>query len=393
VRRVVAVGVLLGLWLSPGPSPGARALAQPATSVPPPSLTASGAVLWDPADEVALFGKEADVARPMASTTKIMTVLLALEAGAADGELTVSAHAAEVGATPGGATLGLSAGQRIGVRSVLAGLVLRSGNDAAVAVAEHVAGSEQAFVDRMNARARELGLAQTQFRNASGLTDDPEHRSSPIDLARLAAVAMAHPDFAAWAGATSLDVPGLGTLENRNELLGRYPGATGVKTGFTTLAGLCLVASAARDGRTLYAVVLDSDDSFADTTLLLDHGFGAFRRPEPVPQGGVATRYRWAGADVGLVTAAPLARTVGVDAVVTWRTRVEPAAARPVAAGARLGRAELVVDGVVERTVDLLAEAGVPAPAAPRAPAARAGDAVADAVRSFARLAAFDRAA
>ncbi|MGH8901303.1 MAG: D-alanyl-D-alanine carboxypeptidase family protein [Egibacteraceae bacterium] len=356
-----------------------------------PRITAKGAVLWDAADDVVLLGRSPDEPRRMASTTKMMTVLLALEAGTLDEQVTVSPNAVAVGRTPGAADLDLVAGQVLPMRSVLAGLLLRSGNDAAVAVAEHVAGSEAAFVEKMNTRARELGLEDTAFLDASGLTDDPGHHTSPLDLARLAAVAMQRPEFTSWAGAPRLDVPGLGLLHNRNELLGTYRGATGVKTGYTALSGLCLVASATRDGRTLYAVVLDSTNSFADVTALFDHGFNAFRRPVPVRAGVVATTYRWPGTQVGLVAREPLAYTVPAGSAVAWRAVLYPHTARPILTGAVLGYAELVVDGQVIRAVDLHAQHAVPAPPE-AARGALAGSFVQDTLRAFARLRSFDRA-
>jgi D-alanyl-D-alanine carboxypeptidase len=354
-------------------------------------ISAKGAVLWEPADDLILFGRNPKEPRRMASTTKLMTVLLALEARTLDEQVTVSPHAVAVGRSPDAADLGLVAGQKIPMRSLLAGLILRSGNDAAVAAAEHIAGSEAAFVEKMNARARELGLVNTTFLDASGLTDDPRHHTSPLDLARLASVAMQRPEFTAWAGAASLDIPGLGPLRNRNELIGTYRGATGVKTGYTALAGLCLVASAVRDGRTLYAVVLDSKDSFADVTALFDHGFRDFQRPTPVRAGTVAATYRWSGAQVGLVTDVPLARTVPAGSTVAWRAVLHPHTARPVAPGAVLGHADLVVNGQVIRTVDLHAQHAVPAPSGTTRGAA-AGRSVQDAIREFSRLRSFDRA-
>lgn len=356
-----------------------------------PTVTASGAAIWDPADDELLFGREAEVGRPMASTTKIMTVLLALEDPDAGETLVVSANAAGQGE----ASLGLRAGQQLPLDAVLAGLMLRSGNDAAVAVAEHVAGGEAAFVELMNARARELGLTATAFVNPSGLTNDPGHHASPLDLARLAEAAMANAEFAGWAGAPRLNVPPFGPLDNRNLLLVRYEGATGVKTGNTRLAGWCLVASATRDGRTLFAVVLDSatsDASFDDVARLLDHGFTAFRRPQPVIERVPVMPYRWAGAAVPLVPSDTLADTVPVAATTTWRTILNPDVDLPVRPGAVLGRAELLVDGEVTRTTRLRAAAQVPA-LPPRSPATTAGAAVHDAVRAFARTALVERVA
>ena len=361
----------------------------------PPDLTAEGAVLWDPADDRVLWGKAARMPLRPASTTKIMTVLLALEAGAIDDTVTVSATAVEVGRRPGAATLGLRVGQQIAMRSLLSGLVLRSGNDAAVAVAEHIAGSEAAFVEKMNARAAEIGMRDTTFLNATGLTDDSDHASTALDLARLAEVALRNDEFAAWAAAPALDVEDLGSLTNRNELLTRYDGATGVKTGYTNLAGLCLVASATREGRALIAVVLGADDSafdrhFTEAAAILDHGFDDFRRPHPVRAGVTVTHYRWSDASVPVVAAEPLARTVPATARVRWRVVLDPGVARPVEAGHALGSAELVVGRTTVDTTPVLAGEAVTAPA-DRPAAAAAGGAVQDALRTFGRLYAADR--
>jgi serine-type D-Ala-D-Ala carboxypeptidase (penicillin-binding protein 5/6) len=271
------------------------------------------------------------------------------------------------------------------MQDLLAGLMLRSGNDAAVAVAEHVAGSEDAFVERMNERASELGMTDTHFINASGLTNDPRHRSSPLDLARLSAEAMAHEEFAVWAGARTLSVDGLGTMENRNELLGRYTGATGVKTGYTNLAGMCLVASATREDRTLFAVVLGSEASFDDARRLLDHGFEDHQRLAVLGEGEAAGTYRWAGVHVQAVAEDPLARTVPAGVEASWRIDWEPHVGLPAPAGAALGRAQLVVDGAVVDTAEIVSSEAVHAPAHPSA-AARVGAVTQEALRAYGRL-------
>lgn len=407
--RGIVLAVALVLLVTPAPSAAASlAPASPAAirvhamqgtvpdeaPEPHPDVTARGAVLWDPADKRMLFDLDADMGRPMASTTKIMTTLLAIEAGALEDTVTVSADAA----ARGGARLGLHAGQTLPMRSLLAGLMMRSGNDAATAVAEHVAGTEEAFVARMNARARELGLAQTSFVNPSGLTDDPRHRASPLDLARLADHAMALPDFAAYAGTVRTTVPGLPPMVTRNELLTLYEGATGVKTGFTNLAGLCLVGSATRDGRTLYAVVLGSDasnprSSFDDVAALLDYGFNAFRRVDIASVDTDVTRYRWSDGEVALRATEQLGVTVPVDATVTWRTAVPPTAERPIAAGDEVGLVHVVVDGEIRSQVPLVAAEDVSAQTTSTAPAARVGASLQEALRAFARVHAVDRAA
>lgn len=350
-------------------------------------------MLVDPLSGVLLHADDAEAPRLIASTTKIMTALLALEAGAIEQRVTVSANAVAVGATPGAASLELRAGQQITMRSLLTGLVMRSGNDAAVAVAEHVAGGEAAFVARMNARARELGLTATSFVDASGLADEPGNRSSPLDLARLAHVALRDPEFASWASARERTVDGLAPLTNRNLLLGAYEGATGVKTGYTNRAGLCLVASATRGDRTLYAVVLDSEDSFADAAALLDHGFDAYRRVVPADPAVPVAAYRWGGAQTPVVAAEALDVTVPLATPVAWRASLDPVEARPAAAGTVVGSAELLVAGAVVDTVELRLAADAPAPDPGRGGAAQAGAAVQEALRGFARLEPLDRAA
>lgn len=391
-RFLLALTAALALTLG-GIAPAAAQPPPPPPAQPaPPQITATGAVLFDADDGRVLHAVEGELPRPMASLTKVMTALLALEAGAVDETVTVSAQAAATGQTPGAATLGLDAGQKIPMRSLLAGLVTRSGNDAAVAVAEHIAGSEAGFVEKMNTRAAELGLPSTRFVNASGLTDDAAHVASPLDLALLARTAMANPDFAGWAGSKELTVPGLDPLVNRNELITTFPGATGVKTGFTNLAGMCLIASATRDGRTLYAVVLGSEANFADTAALLEHGFSAYRRTVPAGPAAPAVRYRWPGADVGLVAEEPLAATLPITGSATWRTILDPLADRPTPAGTVLGRAELRVDGTLVDEVPLRSDAEVAAgPPAP--PGASVGSALQEALRAFARLEPIDRAA
>lgn len=349
-----------------------------------PDLSATGAVLIDPVDGVILAGVQPRVALPMASTTKIMTILLALEAvegGSVAPELTVSVTAAATGQLPGVATLGLREGDTVSVRDVLAADLLRSGNDGAVAIAEHVAGSETAYVALMNQRSVTLGLEDTRFEDSSGLSNDAAaHHATPLDLALLGQEAMSHPDFAMWAGAVQLTVPPFGLLENRNEMLTQYPGTTGIKTGFTTLAGMCLVASAERDGRTLYAVVLGSEDRVADTSALFDHGFGDFARPTPLRTGDVGAVYRTAAGDVELSVAEDLARTVGAQAQVSTVTRLAPDVALPVALGTPMGEVALLVQGEEVASTALLADVAIEG--TPDTP----GAAMADALRAFARL-------
>lgn len=385
-RLARLVGALLALAVVLLPTPGVYAQ-EPAADRLAAEVSAEGVVLWDPLDDRALWERDGDTSRRMASTTKIMTALLAVEAGTIDDVVTVSPSAASADATPGAASLQLQVGQRLVMRDLLQALMMRSGNDAAAAVAEHVAGSQVAFVDRMNERASELGLDDTNFLDTTGLSNSADHHASPVDLARLAQHAMRRPTFADLVDDYRADVSGIGTLTSRNLLLDSYRGATGVKTGYTALAGLCLVASATRDGRTLYSVVLGSDDSFGDTTALLDHGFDAFAVATAADAAvGV---YRTAGGAAKLRIVDTVSHTVPVDATVQVRSWLSPTPPPRIERGTRLGRAELVVDGQVVDTAGLEAagapDAGDAAPSGPTSDATAAGAAVEDALRSLVR--------
>lgn len=346
----------------------------------PPPVTAAGAVLWDPLDGRALWGRDAEVPRPMASTTKIMTTLLAVEAGTLSDTVVVSQRAAATGRIPGAASLGLQAGERVPMRVLLEGLMLRSGNDAAVAVAEHVAGSERRFVEAMNARAAALGLDDTHFLNASGLTDDPRHHASPLDLARLADVALRQPPIALWAASPVASSDAFGTIRNRNELIGGYPGATGVKTGFTTLAGLCLVASAERDGRRYISVVLGSDDHFADSRSILDHGFDDHRRIT-VPSDGAVGRWRTSAGAAPIVPSSAVGLTVPTAAPAQLVVVPSPTTAAAVGRGDRVGELQIRVGGTTVAQTRLVAASAVRSGQRPTV-----GAAVEDALRGLTRL-------
>ncbi len=226
-------------------------------------------------DGVLVGAQRAEQRRAPASLTKIMTGLLAIERGDPAAVVTVSpAAAAETGKR-----LGLKAGERWRMAELLAAALLVSANDACHALADGVAGSETAFVALMNERARQLGLADTRFANACG-HDAPGHRSTAADLARLARAAMADPRFAAMAATVRIEIASADgrrrfTLNNVNELVGRYPGAIGVKTGTTAAAGLCLIALARRDGREVLLVMLGARERWWSAVEALDAAFAA----------------------------------------------------------------------------------------------------------------------
>jgi D-alanyl-D-alanine carboxypeptidase (penicillin-binding protein 5/6) len=250
-------------------------------SVGAPPITAQAAVVLDGETGRVLYDLGAHARRPPASTTKIMTALLAVEHGGLDDTVISDVDGSQM---IGSSVMGLRPGLPITVRDLLYGLMLPSGNDAALLLAEHDDGSVQAFVEEMNRKAEELGLRDTHFVNPHGL-DSREHYSSAYDLARLARVAMQNPEFAKVVSTQwwHLAPPSDYDLHNGNSMLETYPGADGVKIGWTEDAGWTLVASATRDGHRLFAVVLNSTDRDADASALLDWAFGSFQwvRLEP----------------------------------------------------------------------------------------------------------------
>ena len=220
-----------------------------------------------------LWSRDADRALPPASLTKIMTALVFLDSGKGlDSLVTVSARAQR--AT--GSRLGLKAGERLRAAEVLAATLLKSANDACLALAEHAAGSKAGFVALMNTRAQELGLTGTHFTNPCG-HDEKGHVSTARDLAVLARVAMAKPAFARIVETVELPIATLDgrrfTLVNGNELVGRYDGAIGVKTGFTSGAGKCLVAVARRGGHEVLLVLLNGRNRWWESVAVLDRAF------------------------------------------------------------------------------------------------------------------------
>lgn len=242
----------------------------------PPEVTAESWILYDDTYDRVLAEHNADERRAMASTTKIMTALVALERADLQDQITISARAAGIGE----AEADLVEGEVWTMGDLLTAMLVRSANDAAVAVAEGVAGSVEEFVTLMNAKARDLGLENTQFANPHGL-DAPGHFTSARDLLAMARVAMKNPVFATLVRTQTVRLPDEpdGTeriVRNTNQLLGTYQGAIGVKTGYTGDAGLVLVAAAERSGRRLYAVVMGASDSFGDASALLDYGSDEF---------------------------------------------------------------------------------------------------------------------
>lgn len=246
----------------------------------PPSVTAASWILYDQSSETVLGEWDADSPRPMASITKIMTVLLAIENGDLDEMVTVSAEAAG----QGGQEIGLVAGETVSLGALVRAAMIRSGNDSAAAIAEHIGGSIDGFVAMMNDRAAELGMANTHFSNPNGL-DTAGHYSTARDMLLVSLEAMAHPEFEELARSRAMVFPDTPdgtprTASNTNRILNSYEGTIGVKTGETPNAGLTYVGAAERDGRRLFAVVLRSVGQrahFADAVELFDWAYDDLR--------------------------------------------------------------------------------------------------------------------
>lgn len=360
--RTVLGGALLAALLAGAPSGlGAG---------PAPTPDGSAWLLADGATGEVLAERAPDVARPMASLTKMMTALVALESGDPDRIVTVAPAAVAVGES----SAGLRSGERISLRNLVRGLMVGSGNDAGTAIAYAVAGSEAEFVMRMNEKAKAMGLTRTQFANPHGL-DEPGHRSSPRDLLVLGRAVMANPFLRELVGSRTVALPGPGgsgtrQLQSENDLLSIMPDADGIKTGHTDDAGYTLVAHATSGslGRELYAVLMGEPDRVTrarDAKALLEWGFSHYARPVVVRRGAPVVSLEVQGMPGGAVSLAPpanVAATIRVGRPVQLRVVAPSMATAPLAKGARVGHVEVRQgDDVLARSA-LVATRAVAAP-------------------------------
>ncbi len=256
------------------------------------SLSAESAILMEADSGRVLYQKNAFVRRPMASTTKIMTALVAIEAGGLDRPVTVAKEAIGVE----GSSIYLMPKETLSLRELLYALMLQSANDAATAIAVEIGGSVSGFAELMNQKAAELQLSATHFENPHGL-DHEDHYTTAYDLAKLTAYALKNEIFRDMVSTLKKTIPrsdgGVRVLVNHNKLLRLYDGAIGVKTGFTKKSGRCLVGAAERDGLRLISVTLSAGDDWNDHQKLFDYGFerytavtlGALSLPLPLAGG------------------------------------------------------------------------------------------------------------
>ncbi len=246
------------------------------TAFSPSSVSAKSAIVIEASTGKVIWSKNADERLPMASTTKIMTALVALENCDIDKIVEVSPQAVGIE----GSSIYLYAGEKLSMENLLYALLLESANDAAAAIAIEVGGSIENFAEMMNAKAEELGLENTHFKNPHGL-DDPEHYTSASDLAKIAACALKNSKFKEIVSTYKKTIPlneteGVRLLINHNKMLKNYDGAIGMKTGFTKKSGRCLVSAAERDNVQIIAVTLDAPNDWQDHKSMLDYGFSLF---------------------------------------------------------------------------------------------------------------------
>ena len=336
------------------------------------NVAGKSALLMDAATGTVLYEQNAHEMLAPASVTKVMTMLLIMEAidsGKIGYHDTVTAS--EAAAAKGGSQIYLKVGETMSVSDMLKSIAVSSANDCACAMAEHLAGSEAAFVEQMNKRARELGMEHTHFVNCTGLDDDPEaakHLTCAMDIAIMSRQLLKyHPDIKNYTTVWMDTVrDGAFGLSNTNKLIRFYQGATGLKTGFTSGAGYCLSASAQREGLELIAVVMGAEtsaDRFAACKSMLDYGFANFALVEPQLQenasvpvvlGKEASVRAVPGEDVQLLIDKAQRGSVTTD------ISLEPEVTAPVSQGQRLGTLTVRSGEQILAQIPLVAEQGIP---------------------------------
>ena len=342
----------------------------PPVYIPPgdelPQVTARSAVVMEALTGEVLYRRMMDERRYPASTTKIMSLITALESnkGSLDDAVKISGTAADME----GSTMWLERGERYRLEDLLYGMMLVSGNDAATAVAEHVAGSVPAFAKRMTEKAHEIGATHTRFVNSCGL-HDPLHYTTAHDLALITAYGYKNSTFRKIVSTKEWRVPLMKPpfsreLENENMLLWIYPGANGVKTGYTDASGRCVVTAAERDGVQLIAVVLDGIYMWNDSIAMLDYGFRHIESRELVKKGEKLATVAVAGGEeqtVALVAEKELRLPVPKGDASAYRQEIKAPRSleAPVRRGEKVGEAVYYYKGQKVASVPLKAESHV----------------------------------
>ena len=314
------------------------------------STSATAAILVDADSGRVLYEQNADAKMLIASTTKIMTALVAIREGNPGDTETVSRAAAYTE----GSAMYLKEGEELTLETLLYGLMLCSGNDAAVAIAEHVGGSVDGFVKMMNDTAKELGMTATSFANPNGL-DDEQHYSTARDMAILACAALDNAALMRIASTRSITIGGR-TMTNHNKLLSMAEGCLGLKTGYTRAAGRTLVSCAQRSGQRLVAVTLQDGNDWADHQSMFDYGFFAYPAKRAVAMGEI---YQYAAVEGGTVSTVPLVAAssfswpCGEGETLESRLELRQPLKAPLAAGTVVGEIVFTLNGTEVGRVDL----------------------------------------
>ena len=327
--------------------------------------TAKSAVILDAASGAVLYSKNMNERLGMASTTKIMTGILALEHGSLSDVYKVPEDDYWVE----GSSLYLNPGENVSLETLVYGLLLKSGNDAALAIARHVSGSEKAFVALMNEKAKELGLENTKFANPHGLYAE-DHYTTAFELARLAAYAMQNPVFAeivktAYHKETPVDEERNGRMiKNANKLISLYAEADGVKPGFTPETGRTLVGSATKDGIKVITVTLDCENDWEEHKNMFDYAFNNFKRITLLKKGDSVGTFRIKKGnyhEVGAVIDRDVTLLVNKNETPEYEVKMEaePLTA-PIVSGQYIGKAKICFADGIEHNVNVLANSDVP---------------------------------
>ena len=340
---------------------GVEALCLPAGDAALPvaltGVSARGAVLMEASSGEVAFGQNENARLPMASTTKIMTALVALESMDPKTPVTIPPEAVGIE----GSSIYLVTGEVLTLEQLLYALLLESANDAAAAIALAVSGSIEAFAEAMNQRAAQLGLTDTHFVNPHGL-DDENHYTTARELALIAKAALEIPLFREICSTERKTIPlhgeeGTRLLLNHNRLLGSYEGCIGVKTGYTKRTGRCLVSAARRDGVTLIAVTLNAPDDWRDHTAMLDYGFALYESVTLCALGGYASPLWVVGGEreyVMVENAAALAVTLRRDhGPITCTVELPRFVYAPLEGGRVVGLLRFAEKGVKGQTIEL----------------------------------------
>lgn len=326
------------------------------------ALSAQSSVLMDCSSRRVLMEQNANLRRGLASTTKIMTAIIAIEKGNLDDIVTVSYKASTVE----GSSMWLKAGEKITLRSLLYGLMLNSGNDAATAIAEHIGGSVENFAVMMNEKAAELGLKDTSFTNPHGL-DDENHYTTAYELGIITCYAMENDVFSEIVNTKRKTIEGLDngitrTLKNHNKMLTLYDNADGVKTGFTKKCGRCLVSSATKDGLKLIAVTLNAPDDWNDHRAMLDLGFANYKKYCGIKKDSYVKSVEVTNGTANRVSTyvrQDLSTAVKDSEKVEVRYDIPEKVQAPIIIGQKLGTAAIFVDGKQINSVDVVAGYGI----------------------------------